>query len=52
VLRAVLGAPGFWGIALIGLGIIPSLYFATQDGRVFRLPARMTTPTAHPEEVR
>lgn len=26
----VLKAPGFWGVALIGLGIIPSLYFATQ----------------------
>jgi hypothetical protein len=26
----VLAAPGFWGVALIGLGIIPSLYFATQ----------------------
>ena len=26
----VLRAPGFWGVALIGIGIIPSLYFATQ----------------------
>lgn len=26
----VLRQPGFWGVALIGLGIIPSLYFATQ----------------------
>ncbi|HKI90644.1 MAG TPA: MFS transporter [Draconibacterium sp.] len=26
----VLRAPGFWGVALIGVGIIPSLYFATQ----------------------
>jgi len=26
----VLSSPGFWGVALIGLGIIPSLYFATQ----------------------
>ena len=26
----VLKAPGIWGVALIGVGIIPSLYFATQ----------------------
>jgi len=26
----VLKAPGFWGVALIGVGILPSLYFATQ----------------------
>jgi ACS family glucarate transporter-like MFS transporter len=29
-LTAILSAPGFWGVALIGLGLIPSLYFATQ----------------------
>jgi hypothetical protein len=29
-----------------------SLYFATQDGRVFRLPTHMSGPTAKPEEVR
>lgn len=29
-----------------------SLYFATQDGRVFRLPAHMTGATAKPEWVR
>ena len=28
--RQVLRQPGFWGVALIGLGIVPSLYFATQ----------------------
>jgi ACS family hexuronate transporter-like MFS transporter len=28
--RTILKAPGFWAIAFIGLGIIPSLYFATQ----------------------
>lgn len=28
--RAVARQPGFWGVALIGLGIVPSLYFATQ----------------------
>ncbi|NJO00548.1 MAG: MFS transporter [Bacteroidia bacterium] len=27
---SVLKSPGFWGVALLGLGIIPSLYFATQ----------------------
>jgi len=26
----VLRMPGFWGVALIGLGLIPCLYFATQ----------------------
>ena len=26
----VLRKPGFWGVALIGLGLIPCLYFATQ----------------------
>ena len=26
----VLRAPAFWGVALVGVGIIPSLYFATQ----------------------
>lgn len=26
----VLKAPAFWGVALIGVGIVPSLYFATQ----------------------
>lgn len=26
----VLKSPGFWGVTLIGIGIIPSLYFATQ----------------------
>ena len=29
-----------------------SLYFTTKDGRVFRLPERMTTATAKPEQVR
>ncbi len=28
--QTVLRAPGFWGVALMGLGIIPALYFATQ----------------------
>ena len=29
-LGRVLSRPGFWGVALMGLGIVPSLYFATQ----------------------
>ena len=29
-LKKVVSAPAFWGVAGIGLGIIPSLYFATQ----------------------
>ncbi len=28
--RRILRSPGFWGVALLGLGVIPSLYFATQ----------------------
>jgi MFS transporter, ACS family, hexuronate transporter len=28
--KTVLLSPGFWGVTLIGLGIIPSLYFASQ----------------------
>jgi sugar phosphate permease len=28
--KSILKAPGFWSVALLGLGIIPSLYFATQ----------------------
>lgn len=42
-LRAVLSAPGFWGVALIGLGIIPSLYFATQW-----FPSFFTQALKHP----
>ncbi len=29
-MKEVILAPGFWGVALMGIGIIPSLYFATQ----------------------
>ncbi len=29
-LKQVILSPGFWGVALMGIGIIPSLYFATQ----------------------
>ena len=29
-----------------------SLYFATREGKVFRLPERMTTPTAKPVEMK
>jgi sugar phosphate permease len=39
----VLSAPGFWGVALIGLGIIPSLYFATQW-----FPSYFTQALGHP----
>ncbi len=28
--KEVAGQPGFWGVALIGIGLIPCLYFATQ----------------------
>ena len=40
---SVLKAPGFWGVALIGLGIIPSLYFATQW-----FPSFFTQALGHP----
>jgi hypothetical protein len=42
-LRTVLSAPGFWGVASMGLGIIPSLYFATQW-----FPSFFTQALAHP----
>lgn len=29
-LKKVILAPGFWGVALMGIGLIPSLYFITQ----------------------
>jgi hypothetical protein len=46
--------PDFYALWADGSPLEPtpsSLYFATQDGRVFRLPAHMTTPTAKPELV-
>jgi hypothetical protein len=47
--------PDFYALWADGspLEATPSaLYFATRDGRVFRLPQRMTGDTATPEEVR
>ena len=47
--------PDFYALWADGSPLEPtpsSLYFATKDGRVFRLPAHMTAPTARPEEVR
>jgi MFS transporter, ACS family, hexuronate transporter len=41
--KSVLKAPGFWAVALIGLGIIPSLYFATQW-----FPSYFTQALGHP----
>jgi MFS transporter, ACS family, hexuronate transporter len=41
--KIVLKAPGFWAVALIGLGIIPSLYFATQW-----FPSYFTQSLGHP----
>ncbi len=29
-LRAIFGSPGFWGVTLMGMGLVPILYFATQ----------------------
>jgi len=29
-IKTIVKSPGFWAVAMIGLGIIPSLYFATQ----------------------
>ncbi len=39
----VFSQPGFWGVALIGLGIIPCLYFATQW-----FPSYFTQELNHP----
>ncbi|MDO8540112.1 MAG: BNR-4 repeat-containing protein [Opitutaceae bacterium] len=47
--------PDFYALWADGSSLEPtpsSLYFATKDGRVFRLPAHMTTATAKPELVR
>ncbi len=41
--KKVLTAPGFWGVAFIGLGIIPSLYFSTQW-----FPSYFTQALNHP----
>ena len=41
--RTVFKSPGFWGVALLGLGIIPSLYFATQW-----FPSFFTQALGHP----
>jgi hypothetical protein len=46
--------PDFYALWADGSPLEPtpsSLYFATRDGRVFRLPALMSTPTAKPELV-
>ena len=47
--------PDFYALWADGSPLEPtpsSLYFATQDGKVFRLPERMTGDTAKPEQVR
>jgi hypothetical protein len=47
--------PGLYALWAYGfpLEATPSaLYFATQDGRVFRLPEKMTGATAKPEQVK
>lgn len=46
--------PGFYAYWADGHGRQPSdsrLYFATQDGAVYRLPEHMDTPTAKPERI-
>jgi hypothetical protein len=50
--KPVNAAPEFYTLWADGSPLEPtpsSLYFSTQDGRVFRLPARMTGATASPE---
>jgi len=42
-LASIVKIPSFWGVALIGLGIIPSLYFATQW-----FPSFFTQSLGHP----
>jgi len=44
--------PDFYALWAEGSPLEPtpsSLYFSTQDGRVYRLPAKMTGATAKPE---
>ena len=46
--------PDFYALWADGSPLEPtpsSLYFATREGRVFRLPREMTGPTAFPEPV-
>ncbi|WP_246169105.1 BNR-4 repeat-containing protein [Rudanella paleaurantiibacter] len=53
--RPVSAHPDFYGLWADGNGRQPSesfLYFGTKAGAVFRLPARMTGPTAKPERVK
>lgn len=55
VRKPVNAHPDFYALWADGSPLEPtpsSLYFATKDGRVFRLPARMTGDTAKPELVR
>ncbi len=52
--KPVKAHPDFYALWADGSPLEPtpsSLYFTTQDGRVYRLPERMTTPTAKPELV-
>jgi hypothetical protein len=52
--RPVNAHPDFYALWADGSALAPtpsSLYFATKDGKVFRLPTQMTTPTAKPEPV-
>jgi hypothetical protein len=53
--KPVNAQPNFYALWADGSPLEPtpsSLYFATQEGRVFRLPTHMSAPTARPEEVR
>lgn len=55
VRKPVNAHPDFYALWADGSPLEPtpsSLYFATQEGRVFRLPERMSGPTAKPELVR
>jgi hypothetical protein len=53
--KPVNASPEFYTLWADGSPLEPtpsSIYFATKDGRVFRLPTHMTTATAEPEPVR
>lgn len=53
--RPVNAHPGFYALWADGSPFEPtpsSIYFATKDGKVYRLPERMSGPTAKPELVR
>jgi hypothetical protein len=53
--KPVNASPEFYTLWADGSPLEPtpsSIYFATRDGKVFRLPERMSAATAKPERIR